>query len=86
MADQDLRAPATKDLMPIVGFKIAAFALGRHVYAFSAEADRWDVLELPEGTTAQPIVSYSTVVAQGGNLASVFTAKTGTWDTIDMGK
>ena len=48
---QDLREPA-KEADPIVNGTMAAYRIGRRVYAFSTMAKRWDVLELPVGAIA----------------------------------
>ena len=46
---QELREPVVK-ADPIVNATSVAYKLGRYVYAFSVNAARWDVLELPPGT------------------------------------
>jgi hypothetical protein len=52
----DLSEPAIS-ATPIIGDKMAVYALGRYVYAFGAGAGNpgWDVLELPKGS--QPMLS-----------------------------
>ena len=52
---QNLREPAKGRVIPIVAQDMAAYAVGRFVYAFSAPAKRWDVLELVEGAKPSPI-------------------------------
>ena len=53
---QDLREPAHGKVVPIVGQGLAVYAVGRHVYAFSAPAKRWGVLELAEGAKPYPML------------------------------
>ena len=48
---QDLREPVDK-AVPVVSQSMAAYGIGRRIYAFSPVAKRWDVLELPEGVVA----------------------------------
>ena len=52
----DLREPVEGRAVPILAPGIVVYGLGRHVYAFSSEARRWDVLDLPEGVKAVPVV------------------------------
>ena len=42
--------------IPIVGNGVVVYSLGRHVFAFSMLAKRWDVATLPEGGSGTPIV------------------------------
>ena len=57
---QDLREPV-EEAGPIVGPTLAAYGLGRRVYAFSAVANRWGVLELADGAVAQPILGTDAI-------------------------
>ncbi len=91
-AVQDLVEPWNgRNLSPFKNGKLAVYALGRHVYAYSAEAQRWDTLTLEKpllsGTRAPhasglSVKENSIAVSQDGRL-HVFTAKTGRWQTID---
>jgi RNA polymerase sigma factor (sigma-70 family) len=80
---QDLREPV-EQAMPIVGNHIAAYALGRRVYAFSATVNRWDVLEVPaRDADLTPVVGQQTVTVEHGSHLYVFSSKTGKWSDID---
>ena len=61
---QDLREPVKGQAMPIVGPGVVAYGLGRFIYAFSAEAQRWDVVELPKGVHGTPIVRANSVTVE----------------------
>ncbi len=61
---QDLREPVKGEAMPIVGPGVVAYGLGRYIYAFSAEAQRWDVAELPKGVHGTPIVGQNSVTVE----------------------
>jgi RNA polymerase sigma factor (sigma-70 family) len=80
---QDLREPAEK-ANPIVGATMAVYPIGRRVYAFSALAKRWDVLELPAGADAKVRVGLDAITCPHGSHLYVFSSKTGTWEDIDM--
>jgi hypothetical protein len=79
---QDLRDPTDK-ATPIVGQSLVAYGIGRHIYAFSAVANRWDVLELPAGVKPQPAVSFQWVTFEHDGHLYVFSGKTGKWVDID---
>jgi hypothetical protein len=93
---QDLEEPyedEDKDVRPFLDDNVALYVLGRHLYAYSALAGRWDTLTLEERLipraaygVAQPyfptVKHDSIAVSQHGRL-HVFTAKTGRWQTID---
>ena len=79
---QDLREP-TDHAGPIVSNSLAAYGIGRRIYAFSSVANRWGVLELPEGTTAGPIVGVSAITCDHDGHLYVFSVKSGTWEDID---
>ncbi|MGP0067374.1 MAG: RNA polymerase sigma factor [Isosphaeraceae bacterium] len=91
-AVQDLVEPwHKKNVSPIASGNQVVYVLGRHVYAYSAEAGRWDTLTLekPLLTAARNLRDSgmnfnesSVAVSQDGRL-HVFTAKTGRWQTID---
>ncbi len=81
---QDLKEPAKGKTQPIVAGNLAAYGLGRHVYAFSSDARRWDVLTLPEGSApATPVVHSAMVVVERGGKLYTFSAKTGRWTEFD---
>jgi RNA polymerase sigma factor (sigma-70 family) len=80
---QDLREPA-KSAAPIIGNQMAAYVLGRYVYAFGAAgAPGWAVLELPKGST--PVVSVDSDglrVSQGSHIY-LFKNRSPKWTDID---
>ena len=56
-----LHETAEAQVTRIVGHGIVVYRLGRHLYfAFSLQAKCWDVVELPEGCSATPIVGPGT--------------------------
>jgi RNA polymerase sigma factor (sigma-70 family) len=79
---QDLREPVDK-AWPIVGPSMAAYGIGRRIYAFSPVAKRWDVLELPEGAVAQPAIGSDAITCTHNGHLYVFSVKTGKWEDID---
>ena len=80
---QNLREPAKGQVAPIVGQNLAAYAVGRFVYAFSAPAKRWEVLELGEGAKPSPIVSPTYIKVEDGSHLHLFSAGTGRWSDLD---
>ena len=81
---QDLREPIDGEAVPIVAPGVAVYAIGRNIYAYAAESDRWDVAELPPDVRAAPIVSPGTVTIESHGHIYTFTAKTGKWSHIDV--
>jgi hypothetical protein len=79
----DLREPVEGRANPIVGQGIAVYGLGRHVYAYSSETNRWDVLDLPAGTQANPIVGPGSARVENDGQVHEFNASTGRWKHID---
>ena len=79
---QDLREPVDR-AMPIVGTSLAAYGIGRRIYAFSPVAKRWDVLELPEGAVAKPAIGNDAITCEHNGHLYVFSVKTGKWEDID---
>ncbi len=79
---QDLREPAD-EATPIVGQSLVAYGIGRRLYAFSAIANRWDVLELAEGIKPQPVVGIDWVTFEHDGHLYIFSGKTGKWTDID---
>jgi hypothetical protein len=79
---QDLREPA-QEAFPIVGPDMAAYSLGRWVYAFSPSAKRWGVLELPEGAVPNPTVGPDAIICEHDAHLYVFSRKIGRWEDID---
>jgi len=80
---QELREPVDQADVTLA-FKTAAYVLGRHVYAFSAFANRWDVLELPAGSQAQLSDSQTEFKVEHGGHLYTFNALSGKWDDFDL--
>jgi RNA polymerase sigma factor (sigma-70 family) len=79
---QDLREPADK-AVPVVNQNMAAYGIGRRIYAFSPVAKRWDVLELPDGVVAEPALGNDAIICEHNGHLYVFSVKTGKWEDID---
>jgi RNA polymerase sigma factor (sigma-70 family) len=79
---QDLREP-TDRATPIVSQTMAAYPIGRRIYAFSPVAKRWDVLELPEGAAAVPAIGNDAITCEHNGHLYVFSVKSGKWEDID---
>ncbi len=79
----DLREPVEGQAVPIVAHGIVVYGLGRHVYAFGSEAKRWDILDLPEGARANPVVSPGSARVEIDGHIHEFSARTGKWKHID---
>jgi RNA polymerase sigma factor (sigma-70 family) len=91
---QNLLEPSEESITPYVVEKLAMYVAGRHVYAYSAEAGRWDTLSLedrllpplspPRRLNGSPLWTEVGMfaVSQHGHL-HVFTAKAGRWQTIN---
>ena len=80
---QDLREP-TDRATPVVGPSLVGYGIGRRIYAFSAVAKRWDVLELPEGTKPVFSLGFQWITHEADGHLHVFGAKTGKWADIDL--
>jgi hypothetical protein len=81
---QSLRKPVEGQAVPIVAQGVVVYKLGRDVYAYGAEAQRWDVVEMPEGLQAMPVVGPGTVTIEGDGHIYTFAGKTGKWDHVDL--
>jgi len=79
---QDLREPVDTAI-PILSQSMAAYGIGRRIYAFSPVAKRWGVLELPEGAVAQPAIGNDAITCEHDGHLYVFSVKTGKWEDID---
>jgi RNA polymerase sigma factor (sigma-70 family) len=80
-----LQPPAEGTLSPIVAGSLACYVSGNAVYAYSAEAGRWDRLNVkqPEnGQPIQPAVQANLITVSEGDNLHIFSAKTGRWTTI----
>jgi hypothetical protein len=67
-------------VVPVVVGGLVAYGAGRHAYAFSAQADKWDVLELEDGANAVPIVHPTHITVEHDGRLFVFSAKQGVWN------
>jgi hypothetical protein len=81
---QDLREPVRGEARPIVGPGVVAYGLGRYIYAFGTEAERWDVVELPEGVRGVPIVRANSVTIEVPGHIYTFGSKTGRWNDLNI--
>jgi hypothetical protein len=81
---QELRTPAEGQALPILGDGVVVYNLGREIYAYSAEAQRWDVAELPEGVRAMPVVGPGTATIDSHGHIYTFAGKSGRWEHIDV--
>ncbi len=90
---QNLDEPLKGRIAPRIKGKLAVYTAGKHVYAYSGEAGRWDTLTLEEplfptnntgGMDWSPLSLQEQLVAvsQHGRL-HVFTAKEGKWKAIN---
>jgi hypothetical protein len=83
---QDLKEPVTKTVPRFSGHSVVGYAQGRTIYAFSTEAKRWSILELPDEAPAKPemrLSSDSIVVEYDGQIYD-FSGKTGEWKHTDL--
>lgn len=84
---QKLEEPVSGRAVPILIDNLVAYGLGRRVYAYSSEADRWDTLTLPEGAgKARPTVYAAMVFVEYEGKIHTFSAKTGRWTEFDTGE
>jgi len=96
---QELREPAESEAVPTVRGDVVVYGLGRYAYAFSPQARRWDVVELPPGVKAEPlwddykftpsvkgapIISSGKVTVKGGGHIFTFNSQTGKWIDFDL--
>jgi hypothetical protein len=83
---QELKEPVAGSVSPIIGRSVAGYAQGRTIYAFSAEAKRWSVFELPQEAPAQPGMSVSpdSIVVECDGHIYEFSGKTGEWKHTDL--
>jgi hypothetical protein len=81
---QVLHRPFDGQAVPIVASGVVVYKIGRDVYAYGAEAQRWDVTELPEGFQAMPSVEPGTVTIEDHGHIYTFAGKTGKWDHVDV--
>ncbi|HEV3167649.1 MAG TPA: RNA polymerase sigma factor [Isosphaeraceae bacterium] len=80
---EDLREPVDGFAAPVVGSQLVSYTVGHFIYAFSSQAKRWDVLELPKGTEPTPTINDAAVTFDHDGHLYVFSAGTGKWKDID---
>jgi hypothetical protein len=81
---QDLHTPIDGQAVPIVGPGVVVYILGREVYAYGAEAQRWDVAELAAGVRAVPVVGPETATIESQGHIYTFAGKSGKWEHVDV--
>jgi hypothetical protein len=81
---QELRKPIDGRAIPLVTAEVVVYTLGREVYAYGAAAQRWDVVELPEGTEAMPTVGPGGATIEGNGHIYTFVGTTGRWNHVDI--
>ena len=69
---------------PVVGNETAFCQSGRHVYAYSATAGKWDVADLGDDGGPPPTLSGKFITASSDKGLFVFDAKTGNWQGHDL--
>lgn len=76
----DLVEPVQGKASPVASAEVVYYQLGRRLYAFSAKANRWDVLETPEGVSSFHSASNAALSLRYSN-GSIhkFSAETGKW-------
>jgi hypothetical protein len=82
---QDLREPAD-EAVPTQIDGVTIYCLGRYAYAFSGVVRRWDVLELPQGQFARPVVDQQkkAIIVRNDEHLYLFNAARGKWDDINL--
>lgn len=80
----DLREPVSEKASPVVYTDAAAYTLGRFVYAFAVQAGRWDVLELPEGSSPSPSVQSDSITVDHDGTIHTFDYRTGRWTSLNL--
>lgn len=81
---QDLKQPHSGAMTPIMGNTVLAYRDGRYVYAFGTVANKWGVLELPEGFDAEPVVGYNDVKIEKDGHLYEFNTNKGEWIHTDL--
>ncbi len=81
---QELRRPVAGRVTPTVFQGFALYTEGRYAYAYSAQAHRWDVAELPEGLRASPVGDQNGVTIEGRGHIYAFAPRTGRWEHVDV--
>ena len=81
---QELRTPIEGQALPIVAAGVVVYILGRDVYAYGTEAQRWDVAALAEEVRVMPFVEPGTVTIEGQGHIYTFAGKSGRWEHVDV--
>jgi len=79
----DLREPVDLAVPVVRDYVSAIYYLGRHVYAFSRPAARWDVLELPKGVEIETGYSHDGPNIKANGHIYTFVIETGKWKDYD---
>ena len=80
---QELVEP-TDQAVPMVGAGLVTYKVGRRVYAYAAEARRWDVLDLgPEPGPSVPNFYSNWATIESRGKLHTFSTRTGHWSTLD---
>jgi len=79
----DLREPVD-EAVPLVTPGSVVYVVGRRIYAFTSEAKRWDVLELPEGTEPTPLVGPNSITYENEGHIYTFDMTLGKWVDLDL--
>ena len=85
---QELREPVSGEVTPTVVARGLAFRGGRFLYAFSAPAQRWDVVELkPAAEDKYPFTTITNecAVVTEGDTVHIFNFETGLWKSSSLG-
>ena len=83
---QMLKVPAKGKLEPLMTPQIVLYGTGRWVYAYSAETNTWDALELAgDGEVRARLSADANVLVEDvhSNKLSIFAPGIGRWDTIE---
>ncbi|SIO31081.1 RNA polymerase sigma factor, sigma-70 family [Singulisphaera sp. GP187] len=81
---QDLREPVNGVVSPLGGTDIVVYLLGRYAYGFSPKLQRWDVVELPNGTKGSPLAAIGMASIEGDGHVYTFDNDTGKWSDVDL--
>ncbi len=83
---QDLKTPATTRPEPTVANNMVAYRLGRTIYAFSSQSQKWATLDLPEDLKGDLTVTDNGVTFEGGGYIYSFTPWTEKFKETDLRK
>jgi hypothetical protein len=78
-----LKEAGKKQATPIVANGLAVYAIGHHVYGFSASTRAWDVLTLPEDAKPAVITTSNRATVEYGDIVYLFNGKSGKWTSFN---